>query len=162
MQGAGRRTVKDVDGLSELNLGAQFDLANLGQGSFINDEVIDVCIYNHASSRSGLTASFVSDNRRRLVQRKERCKRLADYPANRVGSSVEADLKVNVLHKHGSVGPEGRALLFPIDKRRAQPQSVHNVSSEAKGIQQQVLKAINRHFHGNIPLVHRMVVLLAT
>jgi len=46
----GDRNYKEVDGIALLDPGATFDIVNFGEGCSSSDELIDICIFNHASS----------------------------------------------------------------------------------------------------------------
>lgn len=94
-------------------------------------ELVDVCMYNHASHRSGLTSTFVQNNRRRPAQQKERNKRTQDYPVGRVGANVQSDFHVLAIQEHGAVGPQGRRLLFSLGKRTALHNGHHYVNLAA-------------------------------
>jgi hypothetical protein len=158
----GDMTYKEVDGLALLDTGATFDIVNFGVGSSIGDELIDVCIFNHASSKCGLSAGYTKMNRRRPAMRREQEKRRnsREYPAGCIGKLVQNDLNILAVQEHGAIGPEGRRLLLKIGKRAAQRSCNTNINQAAKIRQEHLLRRLTLRFFEDIAIAHRMVLTL--
>jgi hypothetical protein len=148
--------LKERAGLTN-DTNAVFDVVNLGAGTCCPDELIDVCIFNHASTSSRLVASTVKRNRRKPAMLKERVKHRTTYPAGRIGQEASRDLNIVAVQEHGAIGPEGRRLLYNIGKRYAERMNVSYVKSIAKQRQQHLLRVLHRDFYEKISLSQRMI-----
>lgn len=109
--------------------------------------------FNHASSKSGIRANYTMQNRRRPAMRKEYQKRSfnSEYPESRVGADIQKNLNVIAFQEHGAVGPEGRRLLFNIDKRAARHTCSDNQVAGER--QQHLLRRLNMRFSEDIAIV---------
>jgi len=71
-------TIKEASGISIHEPGAHFDVVNPGQAAAIADKLINVILFNYASSRCGTISNDVHRNLRRLTAKKAQVKRRTD------------------------------------------------------------------------------------